>query len=188
VEDGRRIISSVVASQVGVHAKYGGIFPEAASRMHIEAILPVVQEAGQGPRRVGGSTPSPSPRPGWPGACRRAGAQRRVGVGQLLIGINHLEASVLDLAGGKRPRPAFPMLGLIVGGPPIGLMQDHLTYQRLKPSTPPATFDKSDACSASACRRAAIQQEARQKPEAIVPRLVGGTWDFSFSGLRRRPA
>ena len=45
VEDGRRILSNVVASQVELHAPYGGIFPEIASRAHIEAIYPVVEQA-----------------------------------------------------------------------------------------------------------------------------------------------
>ena len=44
VEDGRRVLSSVVASQVDVHHRYGGVVPELASRKHIEAILPVTQD------------------------------------------------------------------------------------------------------------------------------------------------
>ena len=45
VQDGRRILSSVVASQVDVHHLYGGVVPELASRKHIEAIAPVVEQA-----------------------------------------------------------------------------------------------------------------------------------------------
>ena len=45
VEDGRRIISSVVATQLAEHALYGGVVPEIASRRHIENIVPVVSEA-----------------------------------------------------------------------------------------------------------------------------------------------
>ena len=52
VEDGGRVLSSVVASQVEVHAPYGGIVPELASRRHLEVILPVLtrtlQDAGVG--------------------------------------------------------------------------------------------------------------------------------------------
>jgi len=43
--DGREVLSSVVASQVSLHGKYGGVVPELASRRHVEAILPVVEEA-----------------------------------------------------------------------------------------------------------------------------------------------
>ena len=45
VEDGRKVLSSVVASQVDIHALYGGVVPEIASRAHTEAICTVVNEA-----------------------------------------------------------------------------------------------------------------------------------------------
>lgn len=45
VEDGRNILSNIIASQIDIHMKYGGIIPEVAARSHIEAILPVVDEA-----------------------------------------------------------------------------------------------------------------------------------------------
>ena len=43
LEDGKRILSNVVASQVNVHKKYGGVVPELASRHHLENIVPVVR-------------------------------------------------------------------------------------------------------------------------------------------------
>jgi N6-L-threonylcarbamoyladenine synthase len=45
VRDGRQVLSNVVASQVDVHARYGGVVPELASRKHLEAVVPVVAEA-----------------------------------------------------------------------------------------------------------------------------------------------
>src|SRR5438445_12790768 len=45
VADGRRILSSVVASQIDIHRKYGGVVPELASREHLRQIVPVVREA-----------------------------------------------------------------------------------------------------------------------------------------------
>src|SRR6202522_3793311 len=45
VSDGRRILSSVVASQISIHRKYGGVVPELASREHLRQIVPVVREA-----------------------------------------------------------------------------------------------------------------------------------------------
>ena len=45
VRDGRAVLSSVVASQDSIHARYGGVVPELASRRHIEAVIPVVEEA-----------------------------------------------------------------------------------------------------------------------------------------------
>ena len=44
LEDGHAILSSVVASQMDVHARYGGVFPEVASRQHVLTIVPVVEE------------------------------------------------------------------------------------------------------------------------------------------------
>ena len=45
VDDGERVLSSVVASQLDTHGKYGGVVPELASREHLRAIVPVVREA-----------------------------------------------------------------------------------------------------------------------------------------------
>src|SRR5215471_9178286 len=45
VEDGRKILSSVVASQIDIHKKYGGVVPELASREHLRRIVPVVRKA-----------------------------------------------------------------------------------------------------------------------------------------------
>ncbi|MDE3197182.1 MAG: tRNA (adenosine(37)-N6)-threonylcarbamoyltransferase complex transferase subunit TsaD, partial [Acidobacteriota bacterium] len=45
IEDETRVLSSVVASQLSVHAKYGGVVPELASREHLRAVVPVVREA-----------------------------------------------------------------------------------------------------------------------------------------------
>ena len=45
VEDGRRLRANVVASQASLHARYGGVVPEVASRRHLETIVPVLQEA-----------------------------------------------------------------------------------------------------------------------------------------------
>src|SRR5947209_10880975 len=47
VEDGERVLSSVVASQLDTHGRYGGVVPELASREHLRAIVPVVREALQ---------------------------------------------------------------------------------------------------------------------------------------------
>src|SRR5881275_556553 len=48
VQDGRRILSNIVASQADLHARWGGVVPEVASRKHVERILPVIHEALDG--------------------------------------------------------------------------------------------------------------------------------------------
>src|SRR5476649_1477280 len=45
IEDGRKMLSNVVASSVDLHAAYGGVVPEIAARSHIESIIPVIEEA-----------------------------------------------------------------------------------------------------------------------------------------------
>jgi N6-L-threonylcarbamoyladenine synthase len=63
VQDGRSVLSSVVASSVDLHQKYGGVVPEIASRAHIENIYPVLQEtlnqAGMGPDQIDAACPLP---------------------------------------------------------------------------------------------------------------------------------
>ncbi|MCK4298000.1 MAG: tRNA (adenosine(37)-N6)-threonylcarbamoyltransferase complex transferase subunit TsaD, partial [Planctomycetes bacterium] len=58
VAEGRRTLASVVASQIPLHRKFGGVVPEIASRAHLQAILPVVEEAlaqaGVEPRQLDG--------------------------------------------------------------------------------------------------------------------------------------
>ncbi|HXZ29639.1 MAG TPA: tRNA (adenosine(37)-N6)-threonylcarbamoyltransferase complex transferase subunit TsaD, partial [Dehalococcoidia bacterium] len=48
VEDGRKVISNVVASQIDIHARYGGVVPEVASRQHLLTIIPVINQATAG--------------------------------------------------------------------------------------------------------------------------------------------
>src|SRR4030042_80056 len=48
VEDGSRIIANVVASQIDIHARYGGVVPEVASRQHLLTIIPVISQAMAG--------------------------------------------------------------------------------------------------------------------------------------------
>ena len=73
VEDGEAVLSSVVASQMSTHGKYGGVVPELASREHLRAIVPVVREALERVRH----------RAGRPGRHRR---HRRARPGGLAAG------------------------------------------------------------------------------------------------------
>ena len=71
VEDGTKILSNVISSQVEIHSRYGGIVPEVASRQHMLSIMPIVEQA-LADARVSHRTcrPSPSPTaPGWPARC-----------------------------------------------------------------------------------------------------------------------
>jgi N6-L-threonylcarbamoyladenine synthase len=184
---------------VGIHAKYGGVFPEVASRMHIEAILPVVQEAlAQAHVGLDGIDAVAVTRgPGLAGSLV-VGLNFAKGLalsrGLPLLGINHLEAHLYSiwLVEGEA-EPAFPLLGLIVSGghTELVLMHGHLQYERLGGTLDDAAgeaFDKVARLLGLAYPGGpAIQQEARQgNPKAYrFPRAwLEGTWDFSFSGLK----
>ncbi|MCL6451122.1 MAG: tRNA (adenosine(37)-N6)-threonylcarbamoyltransferase complex transferase subunit TsaD [Acetobacteraceae bacterium] len=99
VEDGRRILSDVVASQTDLHARYGGVVPELASRRHLECILPVVQEAlsraGLGLAGLDGVAVTYGP--GLVGALL-VGVSFAKGLAEArglpLVGVNHLEAHI----------------------------------------------------------------------------------------------
>jgi len=182
-----------------VHAKYGGVFPEIASRIHIEAILPVVQEA-LAQAHVGLEAIDAIAVTRGPGLAGSlvVGLNFAKGLalsrGLPLLGVNHLEAHLYSiwLVEGQ-DEPEFPMLGLIVSGghTELVLMREHLAYERLGGTLDDAAgeaFDKvARLLGLGYPGGPAIQQEARQgNPAAFkFPRAwLEGTWDFSFSGLK----
>src|SRR5712692_4829137 len=76
VEDGRRVLSNVVATQAEVHARYGGVVPEVASRQHLRTIIPVVETALDQARR------------GWDDLDGIAVTSGPGLAGSLLVGVN----------------------------------------------------------------------------------------------------
>jgi N6-L-threonylcarbamoyladenine synthase len=144
VEDGWIVRSNVVATQAAMHARYGGVFPEMASRMHVETIAPVIREAMA---QASAAWPDLSAvaatyGPGLPGSLLvglNAAKGIALGRGLPLIGVNHLEGHVYShwlksednavIGNGLK----FPLLILIVSGghTELILMRDHLTYERL---------------------------------------------------------
>jgi N6-L-threonylcarbamoyladenine synthase len=126
VEDGRRVCSDVVASQVLVHAEYGGVVPEVASRQHLATVVPVVSraltEAGVSPRQLDGIAATCGP--GLVGPLLvgvEMGKALAYALGKPVVGVNHLAghlaAVFLDHPGNPAP-PAYPHLALLVSGGP----------------------------------------------------------------------
>ncbi len=120
VEDGHKILSNVLASSADIHEKYGGVFPELACRRHIDAIIPVIDEAIQ----KAGITPDQidliavAKGPGLIGALligMNAAKGLSIAWNKPLIGVNHVEAhlyaSMMDLE--NIPTPA---LGIVLSG------------------------------------------------------------------------
>jgi N6-L-threonylcarbamoyladenine synthase len=120
VQDGRRILSSVVASQVEVHRRYGGVVPELASRSHITAVLAVVDEAlavaGIDLGALDGIAVTYGP--GLVGSLL-VGIQAAKSIAFArslpLVGVNHLEGHLYAIFLGEDP-PEFPFVALLVSG------------------------------------------------------------------------
>jgi N6-L-threonylcarbamoyladenine synthase len=199
VADGTTILSNIIASQAAKHARYGGVFPEVASRMHIEVIYSVVQQAlsdahlSLGELDAIGVTRGP----GLPGSLvvgLNTAKGLALGRGLPLLGINHLEGHVysLWLVEGA-PEVKFPVVVLIVSGghTELVLMTGHGQYQRLGGTLDDAAgeaFDKvARLLGLPYPGGPSVEQAAKfGNPTAFkFPRAwLETTWDFSFSGLK----
>lgn len=203
VEDGRLILSNLVASQAELHAQFGGIFPEVASRQHIRTIYTIIEQAlKQAHLEIEDVDAIAVTRgPGLPGSLvvgLNAAKGAALGSNLPIIGVNHLEAHIYsawlynqDSAPG--PEPQFPLLALIVSGghTELVLMSGHLQYKRLGSTLDDAAgeaFDKvARMLELSYPGGPSIQSAAEGgNPMAFnFPRAwLEGTWDFSFSGLK----
>lgn len=214
VENGRVILSSLVASQADLHAQFGGVFPEVASRQHIRAIHTIVQQAlEQAHLRLKDVDAIAVTRgPGLPGSLVvgiNVAKGLALGSGLPLVGINHLEAHIysawLDWAHSQRslegglaeaaPKqaPSFPLLALIVSGghTELVLMKDHLQYHSLGATLDDAAgeaFDKVARLIGLGYPGGPAIQRASQQGDPLAfsfPRAwLEGTWNFSFSGIK----
>ncbi|HEX9675595.1 MAG TPA: tRNA (adenosine(37)-N6)-threonylcarbamoyltransferase complex transferase subunit TsaD [Anaerolineales bacterium] len=199
VENGRFIRSNIVASQAAQHAQYGGVFPEVASRMHVESIFAVVEQAlsqaHAGLEAIDAVAVTRGP--GLAGSLV-VGMNMAKGLALAsslpLIGVNHLEAHLYSIwLVESEPEPQFPLLALIVSGghTELVLMQDHLKYRRLGGTLDDAAgeaFDKVARLLGLAYPGGPAVQAAADNgdPSAFkFPRAwLEGSWDFSFSGLK----
>ena len=124
VADGREILSSIVASQVDIHRKYGGVVPELASREHLRQIVPVVREAlaQAGTKLEDVDAIGVTQGPGLVGALLVGityGKTLAESLGKPLVPVNHLEGHVhaVFLEAHKAGRaPKLPAVCLIVSG------------------------------------------------------------------------
>jgi len=203
VEDGRVVLSSVVSSQDRIHARYGGVVPELASRSHIESVVPVVDEALA---RAGASLDdveaiAVTQGPGLVGSLL-------IGIsfakslsfvrGLPLVGVNHIEshpyAAFLVDKGEQKAAPSFPFVALIVSGGHTTLMhfEGYTEYrilgQTLDDSAGEA-FDKvAKLLGLGYPGGAVIDRLAKEGDRRSVsfprPLLGKGNLDFSFSGLK----
>jgi N6-L-threonylcarbamoyladenine synthase len=198
VLEGGRLRASVVASQVDLHARFGGVVPELASRCHVERLGPVIDEAlGQaGLALAAVDAVAVTCGPGLVGALTVGVAAAKAiafARGLPLIGVNHLEghiyAAVLE-----QGEIAFPALALIVSGAhsDLVLMRGHGSYAVLGRSRDDAAgeaFDKvARALGLGYPGGPAIDRAARGGRRDAVPLPLPfaseASYDFSFSGLK----
>ncbi len=204
VENGTTILSNVVASQADLHAQYGGVFPELASRMHVEAIIPTVDQALAGAHVDWDDLDAIAITygPGLPGSLL-VGLNYAKGAalakGLPLVPVNHLEGHFYahwlhtGAEGSANGSLRFPLLVLIVSGghTELILAHDHGQYERLGGTLDDAAgeaFDKvARLLKLGYPGGPAIELAARNgEPTAFdLPRAwLPGSYDFSFSGLK----
>ncbi|UCE78529.1 MAG: tRNA (adenosine(37)-N6)-threonylcarbamoyltransferase complex transferase subunit TsaD [Nitrospiraceae bacterium] len=197
VKDRTQILSNIVSSQTDIHAKFGGIVPELASRRHIEMIVPIVNEAMQQAAVSFSDLAAVA-------VCHGPGLIGSLLVGCSfakavcfsqdvpLVGVNHLEGHILSLFLEEK-RPEFPFLSLIVSGGHTSLYiaEGYGKYTELGRTRDDAAgeaFDKvSKLLGLEYPGGPVIDRLAREgNPQAIrFPRAyLPESFDFSFSGLK----
>lgn len=206
VEDGQLLLSNVILSSMDLHAQYGGVVPEIAARSHIEAIMPVIEQALTEAECT------------WDDIDAIAVTYGAGLGGSLLIGvltartlaisrekplyaINHVEGHVYanfltdtSLPGYvmRTTQPQFPMLAIIVSGghSQLVLFRDHFDYTLLGHTQDDAIGEAFDKVAkilglpypgGPSVAKAALQGN----PKAFtLPKAKVGRYDFSFSGLK----
>jgi len=198
VKDGTSILASVVSSQVEVHQRYGGVVPELASRKHIEAIVPVVDEAlnkaglplteidaiavTRGPGLVGALLV------GYSFAKSLAYA-----LGIPWVGVNHLEGHIHSVFLEDDP-PAFPFVALLASGGHTSIyhVTGHITLELMGQTRDDAAgeaFDKvAKMLDLGYPGGGIIDRLSKQGDPTRIkfPRsyLDKASFDFSFSGIK----
>ncbi len=198
VEDGRRVLSSVVASQVAEHRVYGGVVPEIASRRHCEAISPLVEEAlsqaGAGLSDL--SAVAVTNAPGLIGALL-VGVNFAKGMalsaGLPLVPVNHLRGHIAaNYLCHPELEPPFLCLMVSGGHTNIVLCEDYTSFKILARTRDDAAGEAFD----KAARAMGIPYPGGVELDKIAetgdseayslprPRIEGAPLDFSFSGLK----
>ncbi len=196
LQDGKKLLSNVIYSQIEEHKKYHGVVPELASRAHAAKIATVIKEALQ---NYDIDCVAFASGPGLPGGLMvgRVAAETLAAYKQVpLVGVNHLEGHIFacDFEGGEvKNRLQFPLVALVVSGGHTELwyVKNYGQYKVLGKTRDDAAgeaFDKvakllglpypgGPQVSAQALKG---HRDAIAFPRPLLP----GTWEFSFSGIK----
>ncbi|MHB1536598.1 MAG: tRNA (adenosine(37)-N6)-threonylcarbamoyltransferase complex transferase subunit TsaD [Acidimicrobiales bacterium] len=197
VEDGRTVRSSVVSSQIDLHARFGGVVPELAGRAHLELLGPVVDEAmaRAGVTGAGLDAVAATIGPGLIGSLLvgvSAAKGYALGWSKPFVGVNHLEGH-LHAAFLEDPGVALPAVVLLVSGGHTLLVEMRAggRYRLLGQTIDDAAGEAFDKVArylglgypgGPAIDRISTEGNPRAIP---FPRgLAGRGYDFSFSGLK----
>ncbi|MBX3114940.1 MAG: tRNA (adenosine(37)-N6)-threonylcarbamoyltransferase complex transferase subunit TsaD [Fimbriimonadaceae bacterium] len=193
---GRTILSNIVASQIEMHTKWGGVVPEAAARAHVESILPVYLEALKKASNPTISAVAVTNRPGLVGALSvGVTAAKAISFAQQipLIGVHHLEGHLLSPLGDPDVELNFPHVSLIVSGghTELVLVKSPGEYDLIGETLDDAAgeaFDKGARLMGLGYPGGKAIQEAARKgnPKRYqLPRAIKiDPFSFSFSGLK----
>lgn len=204
VEDGSKLLSNVVASSMDLHAVYGGVVPEIAARSHIEAIMPVIEEAVDNNWDEIDAI-AVTYGPGLGGSLLVGVLTARtlaITKNKPLYAVNHVAAhcyanflTETSLPGYILPakQPEFPLLALIVSGghTQLALFKDHFNYRLLGQTNDDAAgeaFDKvAKIIGLPYPGGPSIGREALKGDPSkyLLPKAkMENKYDFSFSGLK----
>ncbi len=192
---GRRVLSNAVASQMDLHAQWGGVVPEAAARAHVEALLPTIEAALKAVPLDEIGAIAVTNRPGLVGALSvgvTAAKALAFARGLPLLGVHHLEGHLSSVFALEATIP-FPHGALIVSGGHTELVEVRAPgkYRILGATRDDAAgeaFDKGARVlglgypGGPAIQQAALAGDPKRYP--LPKGLSGETLDFSFSGLK----
>ncbi len=199
VEDGGHILADIVASQVSIHSKYGGVVPELASRRHVEAILPVLEEAlsKSGQTLYDIEAIAVTQGPGLIGSLLTGLAVAKslaYVLGIPWVGVNHIYSHIEAIFLSPASPRDFPFIALVISGGHTVLfrVEDHtqmILLGRTRDDAAGEAFDKVAKFLGLGYPGGVIIDQLAQKgdPQAISfprPFLENDSFDFSFSGLK----
>src|SRR2546421_1369951 len=198
VRDGREIVSSVIASQIATHTRFGGVVPELASREHLDKIVPIVEEAftraGIQSQDIDGIAVTIGP--GLVGSLLVGVSYAKAmsfALKKPLVGVNHIEGHIYSVCF-ENPPVEHPALALIVSGGHTNLFfvpsaGKYKVVGRTRDDAAGEAFDKvAKLLGLGYPGGPIIEKLAREgNPKAVkfaIPRMGDGRPDFSFSGLK----